>query len=76
MERELVVGNTLFKKRHIHKYTLVKIAHGAAMERVLMDFVLISRRVVGKLLEVLVLREAGGISDHLLVGGRMRVEQR
>ena len=56
MERELVVGNTLFKKRHIHKYTLLKIAHGAAMERVLMDFVLISRRVVGRLLDVRVLR--------------------
>ena len=42
-----------------------------------MDLVLISRRVVGKLLDVRVLRrEAGGMSDPLLVGGRMRVEQR
>ena len=72
MERELVVGNTLFKKRDIHKYTWVKMAHGAVVERALMDFVLISRRVVGRLLYVRVLRgEAGGMSDHLLVEGRM-----
>ena len=31
MERELVVGNTLFKERDIHKYTWVKMAHGAVV---------------------------------------------
>ena len=42
-----------------------------------MNFLLILRRVVGRLLDVRVLRvEAGGMSDHLLVEGRMRVEQR
>ena len=70
MERELVVGNTLFKKRDIHKYTWEKMAQGAVVDRLLMDFVLISGRVVGKLLDVRVLRgEAGGMPDHLLVGG-------
>ena len=77
MEQELVVGNSLFKKRDIHKYTWVKMAHGAVVERAMMDFVLISRRVVGRLLDVRVLRgEGGGMSDHLLVEGRLRVEQR
>ena len=76
MEQELVVGNSLFKKRDIHKYTWVRMAHGAMVERALMDFVLISRRVVKRLLDVRVLRgEGGGVSDHLLVEGRLRVEQ-
>ena len=66
----------LVQKRDIHKYTWVKMAHGAVVERALIDFVLISRRVVGRLLDVRVLRrEVGGMSDHLLVEGRMRVEQ-
>ena len=77
MEQELVVGNSLFKKRDIHKYTWVKMAHGAVVERAMMDFVLISRRVVGRLLDVPVLRgEGGGMSDILLVEGRLRVEQK
>ena len=77
MEQELVVGNSLFKKRDIHKYTWVKMAHGAVVERAMMDVVLILRRVVGRLLDVRVLRgEGGGMSDHLLVEGKLRVEPR
>ena len=42
-----------------------------------MDYVLISWRVVGRLLDARVLRgEAGRMSYHLLVKGRLRVEQR
>ena len=64
-------------KRDIHKYSWVKIAQGAVVERAIMDFVQISRRVVGRLLDVRVLREkGGGMSDYLLVEGRLRVEQR
>ena len=41
------------------------------------DFVLISRRVVKRLLDVRVLRgKAEGMSDHILLEGRMRVKQR
>ena len=52
-------------------------AHSAVVERSLINFVLISRRMEGRLLDVRVLRgEAGGMSEHLLIEGRMRVEQR
>ena len=50
-------------------------AHGAVVERAMKDFLLISRRVVGKLLDVRVLREeGGGMSSHLLVEGKSRVD--
>ena len=43
----------------------------------LMDYVLVSRKVVGSLLDVRVLRgEGGGMSDHYLVESRLRVSGR
>ena len=44
MKQKLVFGNSLFKKQDIHKYTWVKIAHGAVVERAMLDFVLISKK--------------------------------
>ena len=59
-----VVGNAVFEKRDINKYTWIKMDHGSVVERAPLDFVLISRRVVGRLLEVRMLRgDAGEMSE-------------
>ena len=73
-ERNLIIGNTCFKKRMIHKYTWERVAHGRVVDRALMDFVIVSRRLRGRLLDVNVMRgAAGGMSDHYLVEEKMRV---
>ena len=74
VERELVIGNTWFSKKDIHKYTWVRVANGRIIERALMDYVLVHKSVSERMLDVNVLRgESGGISDHYLVEGRLRV---
>ena len=74
MEQELVVGNTLFKKKDINKYTWCRVAGGRMIDRALMDYVLIDRRVIGRLVDVHVMRgQAGGLSDHFLVRGQLKV---
>ena len=74
MERELVVGNTRFKKKRINKYTWVRVANGVVVERALMDYVLIEKRMIGRLKDVHVYRGvAAGISDHYLVEARVVV---
>ena len=74
MERELVIGNTRFKKKLKHKYTWERVVRGEVTERALMDYVLIDKRMVGRLLDVHVMRgEGGGLSDHYLVKGRLKV---
>lgn len=50
--QEPVLGESLFTNRDIQKFTLVRMAHGLVVDRVLMDFVLIPRRVVGRLLDL------------------------
>ncbi len=76
-ERELVIGNSMFKKKEVNKYTWVRVDNGRMVERAVMDYVLIERGMVGRLLDVHVFRgEAGGMSDHFLVEGRLRVRQR
>ena len=73
-ELGLMLGNTCFKKRMIHKYTWERVAHGVVVDRALMDFVIVSKFLRGRLLDVNVLRgSAGGMSDHYLVEGRIRV---
>ena len=73
MERELTVGNTLFKKKSIHKYTWVRVIGGNVVDRGLLDFVVVSKGVVGKLLDINVFRgESEGISDHFLVEGKIK----
>ena len=77
IEKELVIANTVFKKKDIHKYTWVRRAHGRIVDRALMDYVVVSKRVRGRVMDVNVLRgETGGISDHFLVEGRLRVDGR
>ncbi len=56
MERELTIMNTMFKKKRIHKCTFVRMAHGRMVEKALMDYVVVSKRVNGRVLDVNVLR--------------------
>ena len=74
VEREVVIGNTYFEKKEIYKYTWVRQESGRVVDRALMDYVVVSKNVIGTLLDVRVLRgEGGGLSDHHLVEGRLRV---
>ena len=64
-EQELVVGNSWFKKNDVYKYTWLRMAEGRVVDKALMDYVLLPRRMLGRLLDVNVLRgEWGGLSDH------------
>ena len=49
VEQELVIGNSFFKKKGINKYTWIRVANGRLIERALMDYVLITKRMVGRL---------------------------
>ena len=73
-EQELVIGNTMFKKREINKYTWMRVVEGVMVDRALMDYVLVTRKVVGRLKDVHVFRgEAAGMSDHFLVEAKLEV---
>ena len=77
LEYDLAVGNSLFKKNVIKKYTWVRMVGGQVVERALMDYVLINGGMRGRLLDVDVLRgEAGGLSDHYLVEAKLKVKGR
>ena len=75
VKRELVVGNTLFKKG-IHKYIWMRQDNGRAVDRAMMDCVVVLRNVIGRLLDVRVLKGEGGMSDHFLVEGKLKVGMR
>ena len=50
---------------------------GKVVDRALMDYVVVTRRIIGRVLDVNVYRgENGGISDHYLVEGKLRVDGR
>ena len=52
----------------------MRVAGGRMVERALMDYVLVPKRMLGRLLDVHVFRgEAGGMSDHYLVQGKLKV---
>ena len=48
-EQELVVGNSLFKKNHVYRYTWLRMAEGRVVDKALMDYVLLLRRMLGRL---------------------------
>ena len=57
-----------FKKKEINKYAWIRVANGRVIERALMDYVLITKRMVDRLKDVHVFRGvAAGMSDHFLV---------
>ena len=51
-EQELVVGNSWFKKNDVYKYTWLRMAEGRVVDKALIDFVLLPRRMLGRLLDV------------------------
>ena len=73
-EQELVVGNTLFKKKEVYKYTWLRMAEGRVVDRALMNYVLLPKQMLGRLLDVKVWRGEGrGMSDHFLVEARLKL---
>jgi len=75
METDMVIGNTMFEKRMINKFTFVRMDGGAIVDRALMDYVLVKKEVIGRLLDVHVYRgEASGMSDHFLVEAKLKVD--
>ena len=48
-EQELVVGNSLFKKKDVYKYTWFRMAEGVVVDRELTDYVLLPKRMLGRL---------------------------
>ena len=74
VERELVIGNSWFKKKRINKYTWIRMSNGVVVEKALMDYVLVEKRVIGRLKDVHVYRGVtAGMSDHYLVEAKVTV---
>ena len=73
-ENESGIGNSFFKKKGISKYTWIRVANERVIERALMDYVLITKRMVGRLKDVHVFRGvAAGMSDHFLIEAKVVV---
>ena len=67
-EQELVVGISWLKKNDVYKYTWLRMAEGRVVDKTLMDYVLLPRRILGRLLDLKVWRVEGGeLYDHFLV---------
>ena len=72
--RGLIIGNTWFEKRSIHKYTWVSGVNGGLG---LLDYVCVKKSMHARLVDVNVLRGAAmGISDHYLVEAKLRLKKR
>ena len=69
-----MVGNSLFKKKSTNKYTWARLVRGRGVERALMNYVLITKRMTGRFNDVHVFRGmAGGMSNHFLVEAKVAV---
>ena len=58
-EQELVVGDSWFKKNNLYKYTWLRMAEGRVVDKAPIDYVLLPRRMLGRLLDVKVWRLEG-----------------
>ena len=73
-EQELVVGNNWFKKNYVNKYTWLRMVEGRVVDKALMDYVLLPRRMLERLLDLKVWRGEGwGVSDYFLVEARPKL---
>ena len=73
-EQEFVVGNSWFKKNNVYKYTWLRMAEGRVVDKALIYYMLLPRRMLGRLLDVKVWRaEGGGMCDHFLVEARLKL---
>ena len=75
VEKELAVGNSFFRKKSVNKYTWARVADGRVVERALMDYMLITKKRIGRVKDVHVFRgvAAGIMSDHFLVESKVIV---
>ena len=46
-EQELVMGNSLFRKKDVYKYTLLRMANGRVVDRALINYVLLPKLKLG-----------------------------
>ena len=68
------MGNSWFKKMVVHKCSWLRMAEGRVVDRALMDYVLLPKRMLGKLLDVNAWREeGGGMSRYFLVKARLKL---
>ena len=73
-EQELVLGNSWFKKKVGYKYTWLRMAEGSVVDRALMNYVLLPKRMLGRLLDVNVWRGEGArMSDHFFGGSSAEI---
>ena len=64
-----MVGNSWFKKNALNKCTWLRMAEGRVVDRALMDYVLLPKRMLGRLVDVTVWRvEGGGMCDRFFGG--------
>ena len=63
-DQELAVGNSWFKKNDVYNYTWLRMAEGRVVDKALMDYALLSRRMFGRLLDVKVWRGEEGECLH------------
>ena len=62
------MGISWFQKNDVYKYTWLRMAEGRVVDKALMVYVLLPRRMFGRRLDVKVWRgEGGGLSNHFLV---------
>ena len=66
-----MVGNTLFKD--MHKYTRMRQDNGTVADKAMMDYVVVSRHVIRQLDASVLRLEVGGMSNHFLVEGKLRL---
>ena len=72
-ERMIEIGNTCSKKL---RHTYEDVRESRIADTALMDYIVVSRYLSGRILEVNVLKGADeGVSDHYLVQGRIRVNE-
>ena len=75
VEKELAVGNSFFMKRNVNKYTWMRVVGGRVVERAVMDYMLITKTMIGRVKDIHVFRgvAAAIMSDHFLVEGKVIV---
>ena len=63
------MGNSWSKEKDVHKYTWLRMAEGRVVDRALMDYVLLPKRMLGRVLDVTVWRGEGGVMSRPSFGG-------
>ena len=67
------MGNSWFKKKHVYKYTWFRMAEGRVVDRALVDYMLLPKRMLGRLLDVRVRRGGSHHFHYFLVEVRLKL---